>query len=84
MNNELLNAAKDEAAREYKYESFEHAINECLDGFGNLNEINPIVNRAMEIYAEMVVKNEPCNHPFDKVVQNNGDCVCFKCGHKIK
>lgn len=74
--NELLQAAKDEAAMEAGYNTFEELLS--VDGY--LSDNTTLINRAMEIYAEML----PCNHPFDKVVQNNGDCVCFKCGHKIK
>lgn len=47
MNNELLNAAKDEAAREIGYKNFGDVIME--EG-----ELNLVINRAMEIYAERV------------------------------
>lgn len=49
MNNEQLNAAKDQAAKELGYKNFGDVIME--EG-----ELNTVINRAMEIYAEMEIK----------------------------
>lgn len=60
MNNELINAAKDQAAREIGCASW--ADFKLLNrAFGSVTkkdaDLDFILNRAMEIYAEMVLKS---------------------------
>lgn len=50
MNKELLQAAKDEAAMEAGYNTFEELLS--VDGY--LSDNTTLITRAMEIYAEMV------------------------------
>lgn len=50
MNKELLQSAKDQAAREAGYNTFEELLS--VDGY--LSDNTTLINRAMEIYAEMV------------------------------
>ena len=55
MNNELLQSAKDEAAREYGFKDwneFQRCLSDVLRHAHDYEE--PIINRAMEIYAEKV------------------------------
>ena len=54
MNNELINDAKDQAAQEAGY----NTINELISVDGYLSDNITLINRAMEIYAEMVVKSK--------------------------
>ena len=51
MNNELLTAAKDKAAQEAGYNTF----NELISVDGYLSDNITLINRAMEIYAEWVM-----------------------------
>ena len=51
MNNELINAAKDQAAQEAGYNTF----NELISVDGYLSDNITLINRAMEIYAEGVM-----------------------------
>ena len=51
MNNELINAAKDQAAQEAGYNTF----NELISVDGYLSDNITLINRAMEIYAEWVM-----------------------------
>ena len=51
MNNEQLNAAKDKAAQEAGYNTF----NELISVDGYLSDNITLINRAMEIYAEGVM-----------------------------
>lgn len=54
MNKELLQSAKDEAAREYGYEWYNDALYSFLEVNEGSYNIHKITNRAMEIYAERV------------------------------
>ena len=49
MNNELINAAKDKAAQEAGYNTF----NELISVDGYLSDNITLINRAMEIYAQL-------------------------------
>ena len=49
MNNEQLNAAKDKAAQEAGYNTF----NELISVDGYLSDNITLINRAMEIYAQL-------------------------------
>ena len=51
MNTELLTAAKDKAAQEAGYNTF----NELISVDGYLSDNITLINRAMEIYAEWVM-----------------------------
>ena len=51
MNTELLTAAKDKAAQEAGYNTF----NELISVDGYLSDNITLINRAMEIYAEGVM-----------------------------
>ena len=51
MNTELLTAAKDKAAQEAGYNTF----NELISVDGYLSDNITLINRAMEIYAECVM-----------------------------
>lgn len=53
MNNEKLQAAKDQAAREYGHGDFQQALGYLVAG-GDVMEFQDIEDRAMEIYAEKV------------------------------
>jgi 1,2-phenylacetyl-CoA epoxidase catalytic subunit len=55
MNNEKLQAAKDQAAREYGHGDFQQALGYLVAG-GDVMEFQDIEDRAMEIYAEMQIK----------------------------
>lgn len=48
-------------------------------------ESRRITGGLRQAIIDMVIEHVdslPCQHPFDKVVQNGKDIVCFKCGHK--
>lgn len=51
MNKELLNAAKDEAAREYGHNHYSGMLYDLSLGLINTSTADEITARAMEIYA---------------------------------
>ena len=55
-----------------------------VKNYVSTGRINGSLLVGIKEFAKELIETLPCNHPFEFVVQNNGDCVCFKCGHKIK
>ena len=82
-NKQLLQSAKDEAAREYGHVDFDQACAYCFAMNGRTEMISVITNRAMEIYASQQ-RTEWIKQGFSAARDVESECKVWNCEGNVR